>query len=190
MTLTTEDLDRLEKVAREAQATENAYVRIAAQSGDYDESATAWTKARTTLEEAVAYPPTALALISQAREAPTLREEVERLRAKGDRDVLEAYAKGLRDALPARASRRVDNDSDGNLDDVAIGPVKMFRLERMDHGSWWLALYHENGEEDVFWLTTKRNAKITANHTEWPSAARLASAGLHGVASRVEWKSE
>jgi hypothetical protein len=43
-------------------------------------------------------------------------------------------------------------DDDGAVDDVVIGPVKLFRLERMAEGVWWLRLYMPDGNDFIFWL--------------------------------------
>ena len=41
-------------------------------------------------------------------------------------------------------------DSDGFLDDVFVKNVRMFRIERMNNNTWWLACFLENGEE-IHW---------------------------------------
>lgn len=61
-------------------------------------------------------------------------------------------------------TRRIDIDSNGELDDVAISDVSMFRLERMDKGVWWMCVYYEGGGRDTFWLRSKK--KISANHED------------------------
>lgn len=60
-------------------------------------------------------------------------------------------------------TRRIDNDDKGKLDDIAISDVSMFRMERMDKGAWWIAVYYEDGSRDVFWLRSK--SKIEGNLT-------------------------
>ena len=69
--------------------------------------------------------------------------------------------------FPPGFVRRIDHNDEG-LDDVAISDVKMFRLERMDNGAFWLCCYYEDGGRDVFWLTTKKRGKtkITGTHTD------------------------
>lgn len=46
--------------------------------------------------------------------------------------------------------RDLRNDDDGNLDDVVVTEVEMFRLERMDSDRWWMRLYMADGEDLVF----------------------------------------
>jgi hypothetical protein len=56
---------------------------------------------------------------------------------------------------------RIDNDDKGELDDIAVSHVSMFRMEQMDDGCWWIRLYRDQkGKDDlVFWLNSK--SKIT-----------------------------
>ncbi len=56
---------------------------------------------------------------------------------------------------------RIDYSDDGNLDDVAIENVDMFRLEYMAGNCIWIRCYRkdENGGDVVFWLNAK--GKIT-----------------------------
>jgi hypothetical protein len=61
-------------------------------------------------------------------------------------------------------TRRIDLDDAGRLDDVAISDVSMFRLERMDTGTWWVAVYYEDGGRDTFCLHSKK--KIDAHHED------------------------
>ena len=69
-------------------------------------------------------------------------------------------------------NRRVDLDETaefrGQPDDVAI-PTEaggMFRLERMDTGHVWLALYRANGDREVFNISTPRNGRLNIHHSE------------------------
>ena len=51
-------------------------------------------------------------------------------------------------------------DDNGEVDDVAISG-DLFRMERMDNGCWWIAVYR--GENRTcFSLSTKRNVAIKA----------------------------
>jgi hypothetical protein len=62
-------------------------------------------------------------------------------------------------------------DEDG-VDDVVVSNVSMFRMERMDSGSFWLCCYFPDDPTGhnrlVFWLNTKRGAFINASVTEQP----------------------
>ena len=61
-------------------------------------------------------------------------------------------------------ARRIDMDDKGELDDVAIDNVSLFRLERMDKCEWWAAVYYEDGGRDTFWLSSK--GRISGRHTD------------------------
>ena len=65
---------------------------------------------------------------------------------------IEGGPPGLRPSAP----NRIDYDDRGNLDDVALGGVEMFRLEYMDARTIWIAVIRKDGTEDVFWLRSKR----------------------------------
>jgi hypothetical protein len=54
---------------------------------------------------------------------------------------------------------RIDFTKSGELDDVAISDVEMFRLEYMDTGSVWIRLYMRDGKDHVFWLNSSRAIK-------------------------------
>lgn len=43
------------------------------------------------------------------------------------------------------STERWDNDGEGELDDVCVPDVTMFRLERMDNNFWWIGLYKKDG---------------------------------------------
>jgi hypothetical protein len=58
--------------------------------------------------------------------------------------------------------RILRNDKRGQLDDVAIENVKLFRLERMDKDRWWMRLYMHDGDDYVFdIMTSGREIRIT-----------------------------
>lgn len=57
---------------------------------------------------------------------------------------------------------RVDYDSRGDLDDIAVSGVDVFRMERMDDGCFWIRLYRPGGKDIVFWLNSAR--KIVGSH--------------------------
>jgi len=54
---------------------------------------------------------------------------------------------------------RIDSDERG-VDDVAIENVKMFRMERMDNGCFWIRCYGVDGHDHVFWVRSSRQIKI------------------------------
>lgn len=58
-------------------------------------------------------------------------------------------------------SDRIDLNHKGNLDDVVIENVDMFRLEYMAGNSIWIRCYRkdEHGGDVVFWLNAKGNIK-------------------------------
>ena len=62
---------------------------------------------------------------------------------------------------------RIDYDDNGNLDDVALGDVEMFRLEYMDDRTIWIAVIRKDGTEDVFWLRSGK--KIKGHHEKEPA---------------------
>jgi hypothetical protein len=59
---------------------------------------------------------------------------------------------------------RIDYDDAGNLDDVAIENVRMFRLEYMDDNRIWIRLYRDNKPDLVFHLEAA--GKIAGSHYE------------------------
>ena len=59
---------------------------------------------------------------------------------------------------------RIDYDDAGNLDDVVIENVRMFRLEYMDENRIWISLYRDNKPDLVFHLETA--GKIIGTHYE------------------------
>ena len=57
---------------------------------------------------------------------------------------------------------RIDRDDHGDLDDVVIEDVEMFRMEWMDSGCVWLRCYRKDKPDVIFWLKSKR--KIVGQH--------------------------
>lgn len=56
------------------------------------------------------------------------------------------------------------------VDDVAIQPVQMFRLERMSKGSFWAWTYAPDGSgRHVFWFSAKKGT-LTVEHRWEPLA--------------------
>ena len=53
-------------------------------------------------------------------------------------------------------SDRIDYDDNGNLDDVVIKDVSMFRLEYMAHNKIWIKLYKNEGDDIVIWLDSRK----------------------------------
>jgi hypothetical protein len=62
----------------------------------------------------------------------------------------------------AEAADRIDYNSRGDLDDIAISDVTMFRMDRMDSGVFWLRCYRDGKPGVIFWLRSMR--KITGEH--------------------------
>lgn len=59
---------------------------------------------------------------------------------------------------------RIDYDDAGNLDDVVIANVRVFRLEYMDDSRIWICLYRANKPDLVFHLEAA--SKIAGTHYE------------------------
>ena len=57
---------------------------------------------------------------------------------------------------------RIDYDENGDLDDIVIENVTMFRMERMSDNTFWIRCYRDNGKDVVFNLSSKK--KIIGNH--------------------------
>ena len=57
---------------------------------------------------------------------------------------------------------RFDLDASGDLDDIVVENVSLFRMERMDDGCFWIRCYREGQQDVVFWLNAEK--KITAKH--------------------------
>lgn len=61
------------------------------------------------------------------------------------------------------ASDRFDYDEHGDLDDIVVMDVSMFRMERMSDGTFWIKCYRDDKPGIVFWLnSTKRIAGFHA----------------------------
>jgi hypothetical protein len=59
--------------------------------------------------------------------------------------------------------------ADGDLNDVAMSEVELFRMERIADGAFWITLYRAGDKEIVFSLTAVEN-KIVGKHeqdTDW-----------------------
>ncbi len=59
---------------------------------------------------------------------------------------------------------RFDYNDKGNLDDVVVENVKMFRLEYMDRDQIWIQLYRDNEPDVVIWLHTANRKTIQGHH--------------------------
>jgi hypothetical protein len=61
------------------------------------------------------------------------------------------------------------NDDHGELDDVVVKDVSMFRAEMMDGKSLWMACYFPDSDESVvFWVRAKKG-KLLFYVTEEPT---------------------
>lgn len=58
---------------------------------------------------------------------------------------------------------RFDYTESGNLDDVVINDVSMFRLEYMDSGHVWIRCYREGKGKDVV-INLQSSTPIKAEH--------------------------
>jgi hypothetical protein len=60
---------------------------------------------------------------------------------------------------------RIDYER-GQIDDVAIDGVTLFRMEAMDDRTMWIRLYRKGGKDVVFWLgaVNDKKLKLTASH--------------------------
>mgnify|MGYP001577781929 CR=1 FL=1 len=61
---------------------------------------------------------------------------------------------------------RWDNDEEGELDDIVVPDVKLFRMERMDSNYWWVCLYTKDGREIHMDLLPEQNG-ITLTRREY-----------------------
>jgi hypothetical protein len=79
-------------------------------------------------------------------------------------------------------------DYNGELDDVVVRDVKLFRLERMGDDAWWMALYlsNEAHEELVFWIRRgrpreTRGREVVINVTQLPEGDHVYEPGSMGA---------
>ena len=59
-------------------------------------------------------------------------------------------------------SDRIDYDQNGDLDDIVVNNVSMFRMERMNDGNFWIRCYRKNQADVVFSLNSE--SKIIGSH--------------------------
>lgn len=83
---------------------------------------------------------------------PAAAEFVRRTQQKLSGKTPDLHATAKTSATPPQ--RILRHDGAGQVDDVAIGPVDLVRIERMDRGQWWLRLYMPDGEDYVFSFTS------------------------------------
>lgn len=62
----------------------------------------------------------------------------------------------------AKDKDRFDYGDNGNLDDVVVHDIEMFRLEYMDNSVVWIRCYKKDGPDVVIWLNAR--GKITGTH--------------------------
>jgi hypothetical protein len=60
------------------------------------------------------------------------------------------------------APDRIGYTEKGDLDDIVVTDVTMFRMERMNSGSFWIKCYRDGKPDVAFWLNSAR--KITGYH--------------------------
>ena len=58
--------------------------------------------------------------------------------------------------------------ANGDLDDIAVSEVELFRMERIADGTFWITLYRAGDKEIAFSLNAVEN-KIVGKHelTDW-----------------------
>ncbi len=93
--------------------------------------------------------------------------EITRLRAENAR-LREALEQA---AVPKIALRR---DEQGELDDIVVEPVEMFRMEFMTDNSLWIACYLPRGD-CIAWQLLGKNLKLTlteepGEYEDWDSS--------------------
>ena len=78
-------------------------------------------------------------------------------------DTIERWANVVEAMTRAAPPPELRNDERGQLDDVVIHNVKLFRMERMDKGSWWMRLDMPDRSAYVLHITTSgREITVTA----------------------------
>lgn len=76
-------------------------------------------------------------------------------------------------------------DESGDLDDIALTGVTMFRMERMSTNTFWIRLYRRGGEDIVFWLGAEPNE---APDPRDPAACKLVGSYDLDYDPRPWWK--
>lgn len=66
---------------------------------------------------------------------------------------------------------RIDLDSKGGLDDLAISGdlITMVRLERMDKGGFWGAVYFRDGRDLRMWFSADKGKLAVSAEFEGPA---------------------
>jgi len=72
--------------------------------------------------------------------------------------LLESFVAEI-EKLREPVERALRNDDRDQLDDVVLGPVTMFRLERMDTASWWMRCDMPDGEDVVFHIGLQKGRR-------------------------------
>ena len=89
--------------------------------------------------------------------------------AIGGCEATEIHHRAGRGAVTAEDYRiALRPDDQGDLDDVVVKDVEMFRAEMMDNRSLWMCCYLEGHERVNFWVTAKRG-RLLFTVTEQPS---------------------
>jgi hypothetical protein len=59
--------------------------------------------------------------------------------------------------------------TNGDLDNVAVSEVELFRMERIADGSFWITLYRAGDNEIAFSLNAVENKIVgkQEQHTDW-----------------------
>lgn len=80
---------------------------------------------------------------------------------------------------------RIDYTEEGDLDDIVINDVEMFRMERMSDGCFWIRCYKANGQDVVFHLNAVKNDKPETPADFWPKDDPYKIVGIHEHDPRV-----
>lgn len=82
----------------------------------------------------------------------------------------------LSDPKPPMMELRPDDA--GDLDDIVIEDVTMFRAERMDKNAWWVCCYFDNGPKHdriTFWFRASKKNGLMMTLTEEPESRTIAT---------------
>jgi hypothetical protein len=80
--------------------------------------------------------------------------------------------------LPRIALRK---DDTGELDDIVVEDVHMFRMEFMSDNTLWIACHLTNGETISWWCSSRKRLKLTQSelppYEDWDAPAQKGGSG-------------